>query len=34
VERFRFWQPFRDARHGNGEPLQSLEAALFERLEV
>ena len=34
VERFRFWQPFRDAKHGKDEPLKMLEAALFERLEI
>jgi hypothetical protein len=34
VQRFRFWQPFRDARHGKVEPLRRLEAALFERLEI
>ena len=33
VERFRFWQPFRDAKHGKDESLRVLEAALFERLE-
>jgi hypothetical protein len=34
VERFRFWQPFRDAKHGKDEPLKMLQAALFERLEI
>jgi hypothetical protein len=33
VERFRFWQPFRDAKHGKDESLRVLEAALFERLQ-
>jgi hypothetical protein len=34
VERFRFWQPFRDAKHDKDESLNMLEAALFERLET
>ena len=33
VDRFRFWQPFRDAKHGKVEPLASLESALVERLQ-
>jgi hypothetical protein len=33
VERFRFWQPFRDAKHGNTGSLRALETSLFERLE-
>ncbi len=33
VERFRFWQPFRDAKHGRDEPLRRVEAALFAQLE-
>jgi hypothetical protein len=34
VERFRFWQPFRDARHGKDESLRMLEAGLFERVKM
>lgn len=34
VEQFRFWQPFRHAKHGKDEPLKMVQAALFERLEV
>jgi hypothetical protein len=34
VERFRFWQPFRDAKHGNHQPLEMLEAALFDRVQL
>jgi hypothetical protein len=26
---FRFWQPFRDWKHGHGEPLRQMEAELF-----
>jgi hypothetical protein len=33
VERFRFWRPFREARHGKEESLRRIEASLFERLE-
>ena len=32
VERFRFWQAFRDAKHGNEGTLKAIQAALFERL--
>lgn len=34
VERFRFWQPFRDAKHGKNESLSMLETTLFERLKT
>ena len=30
VARYRFWQPFRDARHGRVEPLHSLERLFLE----
>jgi len=34
VERYRFWQPFRDAKHGRPEALQMLEARLFKHTAV
>jgi hypothetical protein len=34
VERYRFWQPFRDAKHGGPEALQMLEARLFKHTAV
>ena len=31
---FRFWQPFRDFKHGNEAPLKELEAEFFEYVET
>jgi len=31
VERYRFWQPFQDAKHGNFAALQQVEAAFLHR---
>jgi hypothetical protein len=31
---FRFWQPFRDLKHGHSEALQKMEAEFFQVLEV
>jgi hypothetical protein len=31
---FRFWQPFRDFKHGDPEPLRRLEKELFELIGV
>jgi hypothetical protein len=32
VERFRFWRPFHDAKHGHADALRVLELQLFERV--
>jgi hypothetical protein len=31
VERYRFWQPFQDAKHGRFDTLQQVESAFLER---
>ena len=31
VERYRFWRPFQDAKHGNFAALQQVEAAFLNR---
>ena len=31
---FRFWQPFKDFKHGKEKPLKELEAQLFKILEI
>lgn len=33
VERFRFWRPFRDAKHGDDSALRRIESELRERLK-
>jgi hypothetical protein len=30
---FRFWQPFRDFKHGKERPLKELEAKLFDTIQ-
>lgn len=32
VKRYRFWQAFRDLKHGKPEPLQRVENAFFDRV--
>ena len=32
VEPYRFWQPFRDAKHGRSEPLQLLETRIVKHV--
>ena len=32
VQIFRFWQPFRDFKHGNENPLKEMEAAFFNSI--
>jgi hypothetical protein len=34
VERFRFWQPFRDAKHGNNTALRRMESEVLARLNT
>jgi len=34
VETFRFWQPFRDFKHGDEKPLKELEARFFECIDT
>jgi hypothetical protein len=32
VERYRFWQPFQDAKHGRPDALQRLEEQFFRHV--